>query len=260
MPWRVLLTPPLSGAENMALDEALVERARRTGESVLRVYTWARPTVSFGRNQTARGAYDPARLCEAGVDVVRRPTGGRAILHDREVTYSVTAPAGDEPLRTSYGRINRLLVHGLRSLGVCAEVVEHDAGGSGSRAPGPGTAPCFEVPTEGEIVLGGRKLVGSAQWRDGGALLQHGSILLDDDQSRLASLASVPLPPVPPPATLRSALGRAPSPEEVLGAMRAAVESLEDPAAATLEVDAELAALAAGAGQRYGQVDWTWRL
>ena len=77
----------------MALDEALMSRARRSGETVLRVYGWAAPTLSFGRHQRALGEYDEAALLRAGVGVVRRPTGGRALLHDREVTYSVTAPA-----------------------------------------------------------------------------------------------------------------------------------------------------------------------
>ncbi len=77
MHWRVLLTPPLPGADNMALDEALLERARATGEAVARVYTWTRPTLSLGRNQTAAGCYDLALAARMGVDVVRRPTGGR---------------------------------------------------------------------------------------------------------------------------------------------------------------------------------------
>src|SRR3954466_12069034 len=96
--WRLLVTPPASGPENMALDEALMARAIETGEWVLRVYSWATPTLSLGRNQTARGRYDLGRIRERGLGVVRRPTGGRAILHDREITYSVTAPvdaAGD---------------------------------------------------------------------------------------------------------------------------------------------------------------------
>src|SRR5262249_51299004 len=110
--WRLITTPPMRGAENMALDEALMHRAAATGEWVLRVYSWSAPTMSLGRNQTARARYALDRLRADDVDVVRRPTGGRAILHHREITYSVTAPlatAGD--LRTSYERINRLLLH-----------------------------------------------------------------------------------------------------------------------------------------------------
>src|SRR5574338_791147 len=113
MDWRLLLTPPLGGVENMALDEARMERARSSRETVFRVYSWTQPTLSFGRNQTARGAYSPERADERGVAVVRRLTGGRALLHHREVTYSVTAPLVlGASLRESYGRINRLLVDG----------------------------------------------------------------------------------------------------------------------------------------------------
>ncbi len=262
VPFRLLLTPPLPGPDNMAIDDALLARARATGESVLRVYAWARPTLSFGRNQSARALYDPRRLDERGVDVVRRPTGGRAVLHHREVTYSVTAPVGDGSLRASYARINRLLLDGLRRLGVDARLAA-----PAGRAPLPDGAPCFETPTEGELVAatgagtGDRlaKLVGSAQWRDEGALLQHGSILVDDDQTSVAALATRPLPAVPPPATLRQALGRAPSLDEVADALFDAARALEDPDAAVLCVDAPLRAAAEQARARYADPAWTWR-
>jgi len=107
----MLLTPAAGGAENMALDEALMSRARETGEWTLRVYSWSRATISFGRNEAARRHYDPGRIGARDLAVVRRPTGGRAILHDREITYSVTAPAADAgDLRASYDRINTLLL------------------------------------------------------------------------------------------------------------------------------------------------------
>jgi len=146
----------------MALDEALMDRARETGEWVLRVYSWSTPTISLGRNQTARGRYDLERIHDLGFDVVRRPTGGRAILHHREITYSVTAPcdeAGD--LRQSYDRINRLLLHALQSVGVDASVFSPTA-----RAMSPGMSPCFDEPSAGELTVAGRKLAGSAQVRD----------------------------------------------------------------------------------------------
>lgn len=255
MRWRLLLTPARSGADNMALDDALLARARDTGEAVLRVYTWTRPTLSLGRNQTARGLYDADRARAAGIDIVRRPTGGRAVLHHREVTYSITAPADDAgSLRESYDRINRLLLEGLRALGVDARLAE-----PAGRAPAPGAAPCFEEPTAGELVLGGRKLVGSAQVRDDGALLQHGSILIDDDQALASSLLVHPLPPPPPPATLRAALGRAPSVEEVAGSLFRAVRALEDPGAGVLVPAPALEDAARRARARYEDDRWTWR-
>jgi len=252
--WRLLLSPVSTGADNMALDDALLERARATGESVLRVYAWARPTLSFGRNQTARGLYAPERLAERGVDAVRRPTGGRALLHHREVTYSVTAPVSLGALRESYVRINRLLLDGLCRLGVAASIAD-----GGGRAAVPGIAPCFEAPAPGELVHRGRKLVGSAQWRDQDVLLQHGSILIEDDQSAVATLLSPPLPPTLPPATLRDAMGRAPALGEVASALVASVRALEDPTAAPLAMDEMWSAELPRARARYADPSWTWR-
>ena len=254
MRWKLLYTPPLRGAENMALDHALLERARRTGESVFRVYTWSVPTLSFGRNQSVRGVFNPDRARTAGVDVVRRPTGGRAVLHDREITYSVSAPVDpSEPLRESYSRINRLLLDGLARLGVRAGVATPV-----DRTPRPGAAPCFEVPSAGELVVNGRKLVASAQWRDRDALVQHGSILIEDDQSTVASLAARPIPAAVPAATLRDALGRAPSITDVVDALFAAVRHTEDSSANNLN-DESLTTETASALKQYADDEWTWR-
>jgi lipoate-protein ligase A len=253
--WRLLVTPPASGVENMALDEALMDRARETGEWTLRVYSWSAPTLSLGRNQTARGRYDLERIRERGLAVVRRPTGGRAILHYREVTYSVTAPtASAGELGESYRRINRLLLGGLGALGVGAAVAA-----PARRAISPGMSPCFDEPAAGELVVEGRKLAGSAQWRIDGALLQHGSILLADDQSSLAELAVGGQPPIAPPATLGEALGREPSVEDVADALHHAVRTLEDPHATALEIDADLRARTSGLIVRYSDEAWTWR-
>ena len=266
----LLSTPPLDGPSNMAWDAALLARARATGEVVLRVYTWAEPTLSFGRNQRALGVYPAERLSAAGVAVVRRPTGGRAVLHAREVTYSVTAPDGalappGAPVRAAFARINAMLVVALGALGVSARVAAPSA-----RAPRPDGAPCFETPTGGELVVavGGaeRKLVGSAQWQEDGALLQHGSILVDDDQSRVAGLSARQTAPVPEPATLRALLGRAPDPAEVAAALFAAAPCLAAPSderAAPSPLDtASRAALAADAERRragFADPAWTWR-
>jgi lipoate-protein ligase A len=253
--WRLLVTPPASGAENMALDEALMERARQTGEWTLRVYSWSVPTLSLGRNQAARGRYALDRIRERRLDVVRRPTGGRAILHHREVTYSVTAPtASAGELGESYRRINRLLLEGLRGLGVGATVAA-----PATRAIPPGMSPCFDEPAAGELVVGDRKLAGSAQWRMDGALLQHGSILVADDQSSLAELAVGGQSPIAAPATLGEALGRQPSVEDVAAALQDAVRTLEDPRATSLEIDADLRARTSGLIVRYSDDAWTWR-
>jgi lipoate-protein ligase A len=239
----------------MALDEALMARARRIGETVLRVYAWSAPTLSLGRNQRAVGVYREEALAERGIRVVRRPTGGRALLHDREITYSVTAPCEESgALLTEYGRINALLTSALGALGVPV-VIAHPA----TRAAAPSAAPCFAEPALGELTLNGRKLVGSAQWRDRGALLQHGSILVDDDQSSIAGIMREPGPPTPAPATLRDALGRAPVMAEVGDALFDAVRALADPDARPLELDDALVQDAARVAVRYRDDAWTWR-
>lgn len=255
MPWRLLLSPAAPGPWNMALDEALMSHARRTGDSVLRVYAWSTPTLSFGRNQTARGGYDPARLRDEGVAVVRRPTGGRAILHHREITYSVAAPvAAMGELRESYVRINRLLLAALCALGVEAHVVVSDR-----RSVAPGLTPCFDHPSAGELVHGTRKLVGSAQWRQDGALLQHGSILAEDDQQLLPSLLVRPMPLPAPPATLADALGRVPALDEVAAQLFGAVRDLEDADAEPLVLDDALRDDAQRLLAHYTDDAWTWR-
>jgi lipoate-protein ligase A len=241
----------------MARDTALQARAARTGETVFSIYSWSRPTLSFGRNQPASGVYDVAKIQAAGIDVVRRPTGGRAILHHREVTYSVTAPVQDAaPLRETYSRINRILQNGLGQLGVPVEEAARL-----QRAPVPSARACFETPGQGELVAHGGKLVGSAQWRDDGALLQHGSILVDDDQSSLPGLsiaAREETGSIPAPATLHTLLGRAPDIEEVADAMFRAVRSLEDADAGEL-AEGEIREEALGHVPYFLDEGWTWR-
>ena len=256
--WRLLLAPPRSGAENMARDTALQARAARTGETVFSIYSWTRPTLSFGRNQPATGLYDVDRIHSASLDVVRRPTGGRAILHDHEVTYSVTAPLTDtESLRDTYARINRILLDGLARLGVSAGLAS-----ATGRAPVPSTRPCFEIPGEGELVAGGNKLVGSAQWRDHGALLQHGSILVDDDQSSLPLLAAgtngASSGSIPRPATLHRLLGRSPAVAEVASAMFDAVRDREDASAVEMNEE-EIREETMSRIPHFLDEDWTWR-
>ncbi len=239
----------------MARDSGLMERARETGESVLSVYSWERPTLSLGRNQTASGKYDLAAFERLGMGVVRRPTGGRALLHNREVTYSVTAPtACSGNLNESCERINGLLLEALFSLGVEARIAA-----TAKPALPPGEIPCFAEPSKGELVSSGRKLVGSAQVREDGALLQHGSILIEDDQALIADVSLVPprLDAVPA-ATLSAALGRSPDIREVAEALFAAVIWSEDAGARRLQ-ESEVSALTARHVEKYRSEQWTWR-
>jgi lipoate-protein ligase A len=187
----------------MAIDAALLDLAGETAGAVWRCYAWAMPTISFGRNERTRGRFSPERLRDAGLHAVRRPTGGRALLHSREVTYSVAMPLDERrSWRVAYAAVNDVLLRALQSLGVPAQLVaEHE-----TEPVAPDGPVCFDRPAAGEITVHGRKLVGSAVWRQGGGYLQHGSILLADDQARLADAADVALPPAPPAASLAASL------------------------------------------------------
>lgn len=255
MKWRLMLAEPRSGARNMARDAGLMDRARETGETVFSVYSWERPTLSFGRNQTALQKYDLESIASLGMDVVRRPTGGRALLHNREVTYSVTAPISSaDSLNDSYRRINALLLDGLASLGVTAEEANPE-----SVAISPSEIPCFAEPSKGELVFEGRKLVGSAQVREDGALLQHGSILIEDDQHLISELTiSPPRMDAAKAATLAHAMARTPGVEEVASALFAAVILLEDAGATRLH-EKRVEAFTARHLDKYRSEWWTWR-
>ncbi len=243
---------PRSGATNMALDHALAE-VLPPDEGVLRFYRWTPPTISFGRNEPARDRYDRTVAEREGLGVVRRPTGGRAVLHAHEVTYCVVLPLRTlGGLRSTYLRVHQGLVEGLRRLGAHAEIARERT------ALRPDQGPCFQGPSEGEVVLGGRKLVGSAQVRFGAVILQHGSVILRGDQSALVRAAGGVGDPRPP-ATLDEVTGAVAWSEvarELAEGMRVALgggwkqggyESRELSAARRLEAD------------RYATDSWTWR-
>lgn len=182
--WRYLVTPPARGAWNMAVDEAILETAGR-GESLptLRLYDWAPACLSLGYAQSYKDV-DVERLRAEGWDVVRRATGGRAILHVDELTYSVTAPP-DEPrvagsVLESYHRLAVALISAVRALGLPVEMEENAAPAGSAKGP-----VCFEVPSAYEIVVAGKKLIGSAQARKKEGVLQHGTLPLHGDLTRI---------------------------------------------------------------------------
>jgi lipoyl(octanoyl) transferase len=256
--WRLIDTPPAAGAWNMAVDEALAESVRTGGLPVLRFYRWRPECLSLGRNQPARDHYDPDALARRGLEVVRRPTGGRAVLHDRELTYSVAVPDGAlGPPRGAYAAVNRALVAGLRRLGVAAAL--QPAGGR--RAPAPSLAPCFEQPVAGEVVAGGRKLVGSAQRRVARVLLQHGSLPLEDDQSAVAGLLRHPegSQSTAPPATLADLLGAPPGWDVLTDALAAGWEEALGVRLRPGALTADEAAAAVRHRIHYEDPAWTWR-
>jgi len=223
--WRLLITEPMGGASNMALDEAiLLARIQGVALPTLRFFAWSPPTISLGYGQRLDTRINVEACGRVGVGLVRRATGGSAIYHDtleREVTYSVVAGTGDfegsGDLLETYRWIGGGLTAGLRCLGVPAEMVP-------VRPSDPAAMPtfCFARTGSYEIEVDGKKLVGSAQRRQAGAFLQHGSVLLGADLPRLRLLFPGEGDPLAGMTTLEAVLGRRPSFDEVVRALTAA--------------------------------------
>jgi lipoate-protein ligase A len=194
--WRAITGYDLPGDYQMALDEALLESVIAGGVPVVRFYTWRPATLSLGVNQPF-GEIDAVESARRGFGLVRRLTGGRAVLHQHELTYSVIAPENDPRVSggviESYRKISAALVDGLRAMGADVSLAEPSKAMfralADSRrrteldetADSDNGAVCFDTASAYELTARGRKLVGSAQARRGGAILQHGSILLDVD-------------------------------------------------------------------------------
>jgi lipoate-protein ligase A len=267
--WRLLRHHAATGAENMAVDEAIAQ-AVGAGQAppTLRFYAWAPPCLSLGRNQPA-SQIDAGRCAALGYHIVRRPTGGRAILHTDELTYSLIA-APDHPLMAgmvmeSYLRISHGLVAGLRRLGIPAE----EAPGANRAGPDVSAA-CFEAPSAYEIVAGGRKVLGSAQYRRAHSVLQHGSLPLTGDLARVVECLA--FADEAERAALRASLRRhAATAEELAGRPISYAEALEaliagmvgalDLALIPGELSAEEAAAAAALmSTKYVGAAWTQRV
>lgn len=188
MHWRLLRTPPSRGAWNMALDEALLE-AVAAGRSapLLRLYRWQPATVTLGYAQRGADVVNLAACRELGLDVVRRCTGGRAVLHEHEATYAVIAPERGGPfpggILANYGVIAGVLGDALRAIGLT--VSEQAARSPAKSTDAVEQSACFTAPASFEQVCHGCKVTGSAQKRFDGAFLQHGSIPVDLDPARL---------------------------------------------------------------------------
>lgn len=189
--WRLVVDEqPRSGAANMAIDQAIAE-ACAAGDSLptLRFYQWKPPAISLGRHQP-QAEIDHAVAAAKGYEIVRRPTGGRAILHTDEFTYSVAAKQDETRLAggvmDAYLNISNALLAGLQGLGVLAYKAP-----ASNRAGSDVSAACFEVPSAYEITAGGRKLIGSAQSRRAGYVLQHGSLPLAGDITRLIDVLAL---------------------------------------------------------------------
>jgi len=222
MEWRLIVDGAAPGAWNMAVDEVLAEAvAAGASAPVLRLYRWDPPCLSLGFAQGVESA-DRAFCAARGIDVVRRPTGGRAVLHHLEQTYCVCAPLGVGPfshdLQAAYQTICRGLVAGLRRLGVPAELSGSPEGGMIRPTE---AIPCFVGPASGEVVVGGRKLLGSAMRRVGDAILQHGALLEGWDGELQAGCLGLADDGGLRPAvvTLADVLGEAPAPAALSAAL-----------------------------------------
>jgi len=220
--WQLLVEPDgRPGCENMALDQGLLDAADQAAAAALRLYRWEPPCLSLGRNEATR-RYDRTRIERSGIDVVRRPTGGSAVWHEHEVTYAVAAPvAAFGSPRAAYRGIHERLAAALRSLGAAATLAPDRLTARPPDRPGP----CFSRPAGGEVLVGGRKVIGSAQVRQGRAFLQHGSILLAGSQEMIEAVSRQPsairhqTSDVRTATTLSAALGRSVTVEEVANAI-----------------------------------------
>ena len=182
--WRLVVEPPADGAWNMAVDRA-IQLAREADRvpPTLRLYRWRTPTVTLGAFQQVV-AVDGDACREWGVDVVRRHTGGRGVLHDDEVTYAVIAGVGDGVPRgvvASYRYLCAGLVEAFSEIGIAAEITQRDRGASTSGA-------CYLQTTRADLSAGALKLSGSAQVWSGSTVLQHGSFTRTRDVDREAAV------------------------------------------------------------------------
>jgi lipoate-protein ligase A len=194
-PWRFVDTGVRDAASNMALDEALlVTHEAGATPPTLRVYGWCQPTLSLGYAQNAQQEVDLAACHAQGVAMIRRPTGGRAVLHDQEVTYSVVMPIvlndGAHTITEHYRRIGMALAAALQALDLPVQLARPQIRAAPTRAAA--SPACFAAMSRYELSVAGKKMVGSAQKRGQRALLQHGSIPLWMDRQRLFQCLQVP--------------------------------------------------------------------
>ena len=251
----------------MSVDESILEAVTRgISPTTLRMYSWQPPCLSLGYAQSISDV-DMNNLVAQGWDIVRRPTGGRAILHTDELTYSVIGLQEDPNLSgtvlESYQRLSVALLKALEMLGLPARAEAHPSIPQGSDSPGP---ICFEVPSTYEITVGGKKIVGSAQARKKGSILQHGSLPLKGDLGRItnalalteAERQSARIRIRARAATIEDIRGYAPSWEIAAEAFQRAFES-------TLNLELHPAQLSAWEEERaqellrdkYGNTAWT---
>jgi lipoate-protein ligase A len=259
--FRVLVTEPMDGAANMALDEALLQgRLDRSSPPTIRFFAWDPPAISLGYGQALDERMDLREARRLGIDLVRRPTGGSAILHegpDLELTYSVVGAAGDFPgaddLLATYRWIGAALAAGLSRLGAPVEMVP-------AQPSDPGSMPafCFARTGSYELEVDGRKLVGSAQRRQGTGFLQHGSVMLGARPERLRRVFAAQADPLAGMTTLEAVMGRRPSFDETAEALAQGFREAHGIALQRAGLDPREARLAEALGrEKYRTEQWT---
>jgi lipoate-protein ligase A len=183
----IIDSTPLRGSLNMAVDDYLFQSLTDAPMTYLRFYSWKNPTVSLGYSQKRREVVNEDYCHEQGIDIVRRITGGKLVLHSKEVTYCICS--SDKELFTttiseSYKRISEALIFGLKAMGMAPYLAEKS-----NPAYIRGNLPCFSYPAKNEIKVAGKKVIGSAQKRIGDKFLQHGSIPLKEDDGKLKGVS-----------------------------------------------------------------------
>jgi lipoyl(octanoyl) transferase len=228
-PWRLLLHPELPGFTQMAMDEALLTSLGPDSSPILRFYSWRRPVLSLGRFQRYKSVVHDPFCVHNNIDVVRRLTGGRAVLHHLEVTYAVVARLDrglfeNHSLHQTYRRIAEALNLGLKMMGVDKALIAL-APGTGQDHPRAAAGQCFVSISRYEIGERARKIIGSAQRRMQDRFLQHGSILLDFDPALQSGCVLAPDPAIESKiAPLNALTGRPLAFEEVASAFASGFE------------------------------------
>lgn len=238
-----------SAAEQMAVDCAMVAVGRDLDVAIMRLYRWRDNTVSFGTHEAALRRWDRRRLAGDGVATVRRPTGGRAVWHDRDdLTYAWTGPIrGPAEVAVRYRELHQRL--GI-ALAAPSRRVEFAAMGA---RPDLGPGACFDLAAGGEVLIDGRKAIGSAQRVLGDRLLQHGAIAVADRHDALARFALDPLPTAR--AVARATIGTAAEAADAI-ARRWLDDGAREIASA---LTSRIVLASVEEVPRFGDPDWTWR-
>jgi lipoyl(octanoyl) transferase len=262
MSWRLLIHPDLPGYTQMAIDEALFLLASAERPPVLRFYTWRHPTLSLGYFQNYKGIVSEPYIVHNKIDVVRRITGGRTVLHNEEVTYSVASALQgcfkNQSLRETYGLISQALNCGLEMMGIQKSKFSADLLKSQAQQESK-LAQCFVAVSPFEISIGDtRKIIGSAQKRSQNRFLQHGSILLDFDPALQNGCILRPDPEIERKVSpINQLLGRSVSFDEVASHFQKAFEENFQVSLESSALDDQERELAGSLEAKYMSREWT---